>query len=152
MAYRAPLESYTALLRNVVGYDRVAATEMFADASDETVTAILGEAGKLCEDVLAPLQRNGDVDPARLENGVVRTSKGFAEGYRALSEGGWIATSAPPEHGGMGLPLSVTTLINEMEAGACLALQLNPLMTQGQIDALDHHASEGGVARLSRMG
>ena len=142
MPYRAPIDAYMRLLRNVVGYETVAATDQFADASVDTVAAVLSEAGKLCEDVLAPLQRSGDMDPARLENGVVRTSKGFATGYRALSEGGWIATSAPQSHGGMGLPLTVTTCVNDMMSGACLALQLNPLMTQGQIDALAHHASE----------
>jgi acyl-CoA dehydrogenase len=92
--------------------------------------------------VVAPLQRNGDLDPARLENGVVRTPEGFAEGYRALAEGGWIATSAPEAYGGMGLPITVTTLVNEMICGACLALNLTPLMSQGQIEALEHHASD----------
>ena len=84
MPYRAPIDAYMRLLRDVVGYDAVAGTERFAEANTETVAAVLGEAGKLCEEVLAPLQRNGDLDPARLENGVVRSSKGFAEGYAAL--------------------------------------------------------------------
>ncbi|GGF49942.1 hypothetical protein SAMN05216376_11095 [Mameliella alba] len=142
MPYRAPIDAYMRLLRDVVGYDAVAATDRFAEANHETVAAVLGEAGKLCEEVLAPLQRNGDLDPARLENGVVRTSKGFAEGFKALAEGGWIATSAPEAYGGMGLPLTVTTCVNDMMGAACLALQLNPLMSQGQIDALEHHASD----------
>ncbi|ASP19196.1 3-methylmercaptopropionyl-CoA dehydrogenase [Antarctobacter heliothermus] len=142
MPYRAPIDAYMRLLRDVVGYDRVAGTERFSEATPDMVAAILGEAGKLCEEVLAPLQRSGDLDPARLENGVVRTSKGFAEGYKAMAEGGWIATSAPEEFGGMGLPLTVTTCVNDMVGAACLSLQLNPLMTQGQIDALEHHASD----------
>lgn len=142
MPYRAPIDAYMRLLRDVVGYDAVAATDRFQDATTETVAAVLSEAGKLCEEVLAPLQGAGDTDPARLENGVVRTPKGFADGYRALAQGGWIATSAPPEYGGMGLPLTVTTCINEMESAACLSLQLTPLMSQGQIDALAHHATE----------
>ena len=142
MPYRAPIDAYMRLLRDVVGYDRVAATDRFADATSETVAAILSEAGKLSEEVLAPLQRSGDLDPARLENGIVRTSEGFAEGYRAMAEGGWIATSAPEHFGGMALPLTVTTCINDMVGAACLSLQLNPLMTQGQIDALEHHASD----------
>jgi alkylation response protein AidB-like acyl-CoA dehydrogenase len=142
MTYRAPIDAYMRLLRDVVGYEAVAGTDRFAEAGAETVATVLGEAGKLCEEVLAPLQRGGDTDPARLENGVVRTSRGFAQGYRALADGGWIATSAPEDFGGMGLPLTVTTCINEMMSGACLALQLNPLMTQGQIDALEHHASD----------
>ncbi|OYU38541.1 MAG: acyl-CoA dehydrogenase [Pseudorhodobacter sp. PARRP1] len=141
MPYRAPLADFAFLL-DVVGFEKVAATARFADASPETVTAILAEAGKLCETTLAPLNRAGDKTPARLENGVVRTSPGFAEGYRAIAEGGWIGMAASPEFGGMGLPMSVATCVNDMMGSACLALQLNPLMTQGQIEALEHHASD----------
>ncbi|MDZ4135061.1 MAG: acyl-CoA dehydrogenase family protein, partial [Paracoccaceae bacterium] len=69
-------------------------------------------------------------------------SPGFALGYRAIVEGGWVSIAANPEHGGMGLPMAVTSAVNEMMGSACLALQLNPLMTQGQIEALEHHASD----------
>ncbi len=141
MPYRAPLADFTFLL-DVVGFAEVAATERFAEASPDTVAAILAEAGKLCETTLAPLNRAGDKTPARLENGVVRTSPGFAEGYRAIAEGGWIGMGASPDYGGMGLPISVATCVNDMMGSACLALQLNPLMTQGQIEALEHHASD----------
>ncbi|MCT4557520.1 MAG: acyl-CoA dehydrogenase [Pelagimonas sp.] len=142
MPFRAPLDDYRLLLNHVVGYDQLAQTERFAEASMDTVEAVLSEAGKLCEEVVAPLQRNGDLDPAVLENGRVRTSKGFAQGYKAISEGGWIGTVADPEHGGMGLPLTVGTAVNDMMSAACLSLQLNPLMTQGQIEALEAHASD----------
>ena len=142
MPYRAPVSEYRFVFDHVVGMDQVAATETFAEAGPETVEAILQEAGKLCETVIAPLNRMGDKVPARLENGVVRTSPGFAEGYRAIAEGGWVGMAADPAHGGMGLPMAVTTAVNEMIGSACLALQLNPLMTQGQIEALEHHASD----------
>ncbi|MFW2541006.1 acyl-CoA dehydrogenase [Primorskyibacter sp. 2E107] len=142
MPYRAPLDDYRLLLNDVVGFDRVTDTERFSEATPDMVEAILTEAGKMCEEVLAPLNRAGDLDPARLENGVMRTSKGFAEGYQAIAEGGWIGISADPEFGGMGLPMSVTTAVNEMMAASCLALQLNPLMSQGQIEALENHASD----------
>jgi alkylation response protein AidB-like acyl-CoA dehydrogenase len=141
MPYRAPIREFRHLL-DVVGFDRVAATDRFAEATSETVEAILTGAGRLCEEVLAPLQRVGDTDPARLENGIVRTPEGFAEGYRAIAEGGWIGISAGPEHGGMGLPQTLTTCVNEMIASACLAIQIAPLLTQGQIEALEHHASD----------
>ncbi len=141
MPFRAPVSEYTFLFENVVDYSVLTTTEKFQDATSDMVDAILTEAGRLCEDVMYPVQRNGDIDPARLENGVVRTSKGFAEAYRAIADGGWVSTSASPEYGGMGLPLTVTTAVNEMMAAACLSLQLNPLMTQGQIEALEHHAS-----------
>lgn len=141
MPYRAPLTDFRLLL-DVVGFDRVAQTELFADATADTVEAILTEAAKLCETTLAPLNRAGDKDPARLENGVVRTSAGYAEGYRAIAEGGWVGMAASPEHGGMGLPITVAMAVHDMMGSACLALQLNPLMTQGQIEALEHHASD----------
>ncbi|RVT87281.1 acyl-CoA dehydrogenase [Rhodobacteraceae bacterium CCMM004] len=142
MTYRAPTRDFAFLFEHVVDLGRVADTDRFAEATPETAEAILSEAAKLCEEVLSPLQRSGDTDPARLENGVVRTSPGFAEGYRAIAEGGWIGMSANPDHGGMGLPQVLTTAVNEMMSSACLALQLNPLMTQGQIEALEHHASD----------
>ena len=142
MPYQAPLSEFRFLLDHVTGFAQVAATPRFADATPDTVDAILTEAARLCDSALAPLNRAGDKQPARLENGVVRTSPGFAEGYRAIADGGWIGISAPPEHGGMGLPLTLATCVNDMMAGACLSLQLNPLMTQGQIEALEHHASD----------
>ncbi len=141
MPYRAPLADFRFLL-GIVGFSQVAATERFSDATNDTVEAILVEAGKLSENTLAALNRNGDKHPARLENGVVRTSLGFADGYRAIADGGWIGMAASPAFGGMGLPMTVATCVNDMMGSACLALQLNPLMTQGQIEALEHHASD----------
>ncbi|MBE0454973.1 MAG: acyl-CoA dehydrogenase [Roseovarius sp.] len=142
MPYRAPVEEYRFLFDHIVGLPEVAATERFAEATPDMATAILTEAGRLCEEVLAPLQRAGDLHPARLENGIVRTSPGYPEGYRAIAEGGWVSIAASPEHGGMGLPMVLTTAVNEMMSAACLSLQLAPLMTQGQIEALEHHASD----------
>ncbi|NOE27616.1 acyl-CoA dehydrogenase [Ruegeria sp. HKCCD6157] len=142
MPYRAPISDYQFLLDHVVGFDQVAATETFADASADVVTAILTEAAKMSEEVLAPLQRAGDLEPARLENGVLRSSPGYADGWKAIAEGGWIGISADPQFGGMGLPMAVTTAVNEMMSAACLSLQLAPLMAQGQIEALEHHASD----------
>jgi len=142
MPYRAPLSEYRFLLDHVLDYNAVAATDRFGEATMDTVDAVLAEAGALSETVLAPLQRIGDKHPARLDNGVVRTAPGFAEGYRALADGGWMSISADPANGGMGLPMAVTSCVNEMIGSACLSLQINPLMTQGQIEALEHHASD----------
>jgi len=142
MPFRAPVPEFRFLFDHVVGLPQVTATPRFEDATDDVVDAILTEAGRMCEEVLAPLQRAGDLHPAHLENGVVRTSPGFAEGYRAIAEGGWVAIAADPDNGGMGLPMTVTTAVNDMMSAACLSLQLNPLMTQGQIEALEHHASD----------
>ena len=142
MPYRAPVADYRFLLDHVAGFPMVSATDTFSEASPDMVDAILTEAAKMSEEVLAPLNRAGDLHPAVLENGVVRTSPGFGDGYRAIADGGWIGMSASPDVGGMGLPMALTTAVNEMMSSACLALQLNPLMTQGQIEALEHHASD----------
>ncbi|MDF1718106.1 MAG: acyl-CoA dehydrogenase [Antarcticimicrobium sp.] len=142
MPYRAPVSEYEFLFRHVVGYDQVSETARFSEADGDTVSAILTEAGKMCEEVMAPMQRDGDLHPARLENGVLRTPPGFGDGWKAIAEGGWIGMSAPEDHGGMGLPMALTTSVNEMMSAACLSLQLAPLMSQGQIEALEHHASD----------
>ena len=142
MTYRAAVADHRFILDHVVDFAQVAATDRFADATADTVAAILTEAARLCDDVMAPLNRGGDQTPARLENGVVRSSPGFAEGYRAIADGGWIGLSASPEFGGMGLPMALNTAVTDMMSGACLSLQLKPLLTQGQIEALEHHASD----------
>ena len=142
MSFVAPVDQIRFILDHVVPFAELARTERFAEATSETAHAILAEAGKMASGVLAPLNRAGDMHPARLENGVVRSSPGFAEGFRAIAEGGWIGLAADPAHGGMGLPQALNMAVSEMMSGACLALQLNPLLTQGQIEALEHHASD----------
>ncbi|MBT8408127.1 MAG: acyl-CoA dehydrogenase [Alphaproteobacteria bacterium] len=142
MPYRAPVSEFQFILGHVVDFAAVAGTQRFAEASSDVVDAILTEAGKMCDEVMAPLNRNGDLHPARLENGVVRTSPGFAEGYRAIADGGWIGMAASQDYGGMGLPQTLSSAVHDMMSGACLALELNPLLTQGQIEALEHHASD----------
>jgi 3-(methylsulfanyl)propanoyl-CoA dehydrogenase len=142
MPYRAPVTDYEFLFRHVIGFDQVAGTERFAEASEDMVSAILTEAGKMSEEVMSPLQRPGDLEPARLENGIVRTSPGFADGWNAIAQGGWLGMSGDPKYGGMGLPMTVATSVNEMMSAACLSLQLAPLMSQGQIEAMEHHAND----------
>ncbi len=142
MPYRAPVSELQFLFEHVVGMGQLAKTERFEEVSGDLQAAILTEGARVAEEVLTPLQRSGDLHPAVLENGVVRTSPGFADGYKAIAEGGWIGISANPEYGGMGLPQTLAVAVNEMMSSACLALCLNPLMSQGQIEALEHHASD----------
>ncbi len=142
MPFASPVSEYRFLLDHVVDFAEVTNTDRFAEAAGDVTDAILAEAGKLSDTVLSPLQRIGDIEGSRLENGVVRTPTGFADAFRAIAEGGWLGIAADPEYGGMGLPLTLATAVNDMMSGACLALQLNPLMSQGQAEALEHHASD----------
>ena len=142
MPYQSPVNEFRFLFENVVDFKEVCATARFAEATPDVVDAILSEAGKLCDTALAPLNRIGDTHPAALENGVVRSPPGFGEGFKAMADGGWVGLAADPEFGGMGLPLTLNTALTDMMSGACLSLQLSPLLTQGQIEALQRHASE----------
>ncbi len=142
MPYRAPITDFEYIYNNVIDLAQVGETEKFSDIDSDTVSAILTEAGRLAEEVLYPVNRNGDLTPAMLENGKVRSSPGFAEAFKAIGDGGWVSTSSDPEYGGMGLPFSVTMAVSEMMSSGCLALQLNPLLTMGHIEALEAHASD----------
>ncbi|MEE4119422.1 MAG: acyl-CoA dehydrogenase [Paracoccaceae bacterium] len=142
MPYTPPLDEFRFLLRDVVSFGRVQATGRFAEATDDVVAAVLTEAGRLCAEVLEPLRRVGDTHPAQLENGIVRTPPGFARAYRQVAEGGWVSVAAPPEHGGMGLPATLQTAVNDMMSAANLGLHTCILLSQGQIEAIGAHASD----------
>src|SRR4029077_14517415 len=86
-------------------------------------------AGKICEDVLQPLNQSGDTEGCHFENGVVRTPKGFKEGYKTYVEGGWGGLSAPAEFGGAGMPGLMTMVLNEMTMSANQSLAMYPMLT-----------------------
>ncbi len=141
MTYRAPVAEMEFLLTHVLGFSQLCETERFAEVTAETAQVVLTEVARLAEDVLVPLNRVGDLNPAVLDNGVVRTSPGFKEAFAALADGGWIGINADPDYGGMGLSMTLLSCVGEIVAASNMALGLNPLLTQGQIEALEKHAS-----------
>jgi alkylation response protein AidB-like acyl-CoA dehydrogenase len=114
----------------------------YDDFDAETRDSVLDEAGRLAADVLAPLNRAGDREPARLEHGTVRTTPGFAAAYRAFAEGGWAGIAADPAFGGQGLPHALAVAVEELWQSANLAFGLCPLLTHGAIEALTAHGSD----------
>jgi acyl-CoA dehydrogenase len=142
MPTRAPAAEFAFVLAHVAGFRSVQNTERFADCSDDVAQAILAEAAKLCDTTLTPLNRVSDKVGAKLEGGQVTTPPGFQAAYRQIAAGGYVGMAGAPEYGGMGLPMALVSCVNEMMGASCLALQLNPLMAQGQIEALEHHASD----------
>ncbi|WP_422012831.1 acyl-CoA dehydrogenase [Reyranella sp.] len=152
MTYTAPLADMRFALREVAGLAGVAALPGYEHATDDTIDAVLEEAGKLAGNGLAPLNREGDKVGARLENGVVRTAPGFAGIYKEFVEGGWNSLPFDPEFGGQGMPWLLATAVQEMWQAANMGFGLVLLLNQGAIDAIHHHGSdEQKAAYLPKM-
>jgi alkylation response protein AidB-like acyl-CoA dehydrogenase len=151
--YKAPVDDALFLLNDVFHIERFANLPGFADASPDVVQAILREAGKFCENVLAPLNRVGDKQGCRRDaDGRVTTPDGFKEAYRQLVDGGWIGISAPPEFGGLGLPIALTQIANEFLASSNMAFAMYPGLNQGAIAALlTHGSAEQKALYVSKM-
>jgi len=141
--YRAPVEHVQFLLQHVVGFQAHAQLPGFADATPDVVEAILSEGGRICEEVLQPLNVSGDREGCKRQaDGSVTTPKGFREAYKAYAEGGWIGLAAPSEYGGQGLPYTLAAAINEFATSANMAFSLYPGLTRGAQAALLVHASD----------
>ena len=139
MSYQAPIRDI-ALALEAAGFDRLRPHVEGLDA--EMVQAVLEGAGELAAGVLAPLNRIGDVQGSRLENGKVVTPEGFADAYRAFAEGGWNSLSGDPAFGGQGLPKALELAVFEMVNAANMAFALCPTLTQAAIEALQRHGTE----------
>ncbi len=135
MPYVAPLKDMLFVLNELAGMEQVAQLPGCEDATAETVEAVLHEHGKFCSEVLAPLNRSGDVEPSFWHDGQVTTSKGFKEAFKAFGEAGWMGLPHPVEFGGQGLPKTVATPCIEMLNSANLSFALCPLLTDGAIEA-----------------
>src|SRR5947209_16016546 len=138
--YKAPLEDVNFLLNDVFQIDRYDNLPGFSDASADVREAILGEAAKLSEQVLQPLNRVGDLEGCtRQADGSVTTPKGFKEAYRQVAEGGWLGLSAPAEYGGQGLPITLSQAVNEFQISANMAFSMYGGLTMGATAALIVH-------------
>ena len=142
MSYVAPLKDMLFVLNELAGLPEVNALPGCADASPETVEAVLEEHAKFCSEVVAELNVAGDREPSWWQDGKVTTTKGFKEAFRAFSEAGWQGVQHPVEFGGQGLPKLVATPCIEMLNSANLSFALCPLLTDGAIEALMTAGSE----------
>jgi alkylation response protein AidB-like acyl-CoA dehydrogenase len=151
--YKAPADEVLFLLNDVFQIGRYNNLPGFADASPDVLAAVLGEAAKLCEEVVQPLNRVGDQEGCtRHPDGSVTTPSGFREAYKQYAEGGWMGISAPPEFGGQGLPETMTAVVNELMASANMAFAMYPGLTQGAIAAILRHGTpEQKAAYLPKM-
>ena len=134
--YRAPLEDYRFLLHEFFEVEKQTDLPQFEDLSAEVIDDVLANAGKICEDVLQPLNQSGDEEGCHYENGLVRTPKGFKEAYKSFAEGGWSGLGAPPEYGGAGLPMFLTMLVGEMTESANQSFSMYPWLSAAAYSAL----------------
>ncbi len=141
--YKAPVNETLFILNEVLGLERYNNLPGFEDATPDMLDAITGEAAKLAEEVLFPLNLSGDQEGChRADDGTVTVPKGFKQAYDLYREGGWLGLAVPPEHGGQGLPYTLHTAVGEYMSSANMALMMYPGLTQGAIAAILVHGSE----------
>ena len=139
--YAAPSKDIQYVLQDVLN---LSAQDIpgYGDLEADFTAAVLEEAGKLASEVLAPLNVVGDTQGCTLENGVVRTPKGFAEAYQLMRAGGWMGLDCDPEYGGQGMPYVMGTAVGEMFASANMSFNIYQGLTHGAYSAIHVHGSE----------
>ncbi len=140
--YTAPLEDMMFLfekLRNNKNYNEL---EKYKEVTSDLVKDILEEAAKINQNLILPLAKAGDENPAILENGVVRTPPGYKEAYKKYIEDGWTSLSCDPKYGGQGMPKTVSAFFDEMLSSASLSFKLYSELSIGAYNCINHHASD----------
>jgi alkylation response protein AidB-like acyl-CoA dehydrogenase len=136
MSYRAPVKDLLFVMKELAGIDAVARLPGHEEAGYETAAAVLEECAKLGEGVIAPLNRDGDLNPSSFAGGQVSTTPGFRLAFRQFVDGGWQGLHHPVEYGGQGLPKLIHAACSEIVQSANLSFALCPLLTDGAIEAL----------------
>ena len=140
--YQAPLTDMKFVLRELVDFELLAQLAGFSDITLDVADAVVDEAAKFAGGVLSPLNRSGDLEGARWQEGRVLTAGGWKQAYDRFVADGWNALSCPADMGGQNLPRVLSALVEEMWNGANLAFALCPMLTRGAIDAIDLRGSE----------
>jgi 3-(methylthio)propanoyl-CoA dehydrogenase len=142
MTYQAPMRDMQFILDHLVGFDVITALPGCEEVTADLAGAVLDEAAKFATGVLAPLDRQGDIQGCRLEDGRVRTPDGWQEAYRQFMAGGWVGLGMAPEYGGQGLPKILATPVSEMWHAANLSFSLLPPLNASAFEALRLAADE----------
>jgi alkylation response protein AidB-like acyl-CoA dehydrogenase len=136
MSYVAPIKDMLFCMQELAGVEVVAQLPGLEEAGLQTAQAVLEEAARFCEEVLAPLNVDGDMCPASWKDGAVTTTPGFKQAFRQFAAGGWQGLQHPTEHGGQGLPKTIGAACIEMLNSANMSFALCPLLTDAAIEAL----------------
>ena len=139
--YNAPTKDMQFLLHEVLEVSR-SSVPGYGELEAGFTGAVLEEAGKIARDVLAPLNASGDQEGCTLENGVVRTPKGFKAAFQAMKDGGWTALDCDPAYGGQGMPYVLATAVGEIFVSANMAFNMYQGLTHGAYSAIHAHGTE----------
>src|SRR5258708_14929844 len=140
--YQAPLTDMKLVLRELVDFELLAQWPGFSDMRLDGAEAVRDEAAKLAGGVRSPINRSGDLEGVRWQEGEVLTAGGWKQAYTRFASDGWGALSSPAEFGGQNLPRAVSALVEEMWNGANISFALCPMLTRGAIDAIELRGSE----------
>ena len=137
MSYQAPVKDMLFNIQHLAGLETLTQQiPAFADFGLDTAGAVLEECAKLTQDVIAPLNWEGDKNPSFWKDGQVTTTPGFKDAFRAYAEGGWQGLQHPTDFGGQGAPKTIAAACNEMLQAANMSFALCPLLTDGAVEAL----------------
>ena len=136
MTYRAPVKDMLFVMKELAGIDELTKLPAFEDAGYDTAQAVLEECARFNEDVVAPLNWEGDRNPSYFKDGNVISTPGFKEAFKLFGEGGWQGLQHPTDFGGQGLPKLIGAACGEMINSANVSFALCPLLTDGAIEAL----------------
>ena len=143
-SYKAPLEDIRFALFDVLDSEKTFARLGFADANRELVDAVIDEAARFTETVLAPLNKVGDEIGCKFDaaTGNVAVPPGFKQAFDQFVEGGWTGLTNQPEHGGQGMPAAVGGVLTEMVDSANLAWGNFPMLSHGAVQALETYGED----------
>jgi len=136
VSYTAPVKDMLFTMQHLAALDKIAQIPGFEEAGMETAQAVLEECARFNQDVVAPLNWEGDKNPSAWKDGVVTTTPGFKQAYKQYAEGGWQGLQHPTDFGGQGLPKTIGAACIEMLNAANMSFALCPLLTDGAIEAL----------------
>lgn len=140
-SYTAPVKDLQFVLHEVL---KASASDIsgYSELEPDFTAAVLEEAGKICSDVLAPLNAVGDKEGCSLENGVVRVPTGFKEAFDQVREGGWTGLDMPEEYGGQNMPYVLGTAVGEMFSASNQAFTMYQGLTHGAASAILAHGTD----------
>ena len=141
-SYTAPVEDMMFLFEKLRNNKKYNELEKYKEVTSDLVKDILQEAAKINQNLILPLAKVGDENPAVLDNGVVRTPPGYKEAYKKYIEDGWTSLSCDPKYGGQGMPKTVSAFFDEMLSSASLSFKLYSELSIGAYNCINHHATD----------